>query len=413
MSTGSPLDRALDVILRFGAMMVRTGDAGFRVVAALKALAGRFGLDDLAVDLAVTSITATATRGGERLTVVREIGPLGINADQLASLERLAHESAEPATPSSITAALDTLEHAAPLHSWLTVSLAVGAASGSFSYLNGGDLPGTISAVVGGAAGQALRLALSRRHLNQYVMTAICAFVAAGVYYLLSSVLADAGDASRHGIGILSSVLFLIPGFPLVAALLDLLQRQTRAAVVRLAYGGTLIVAAAFGLGIVVTIAGYSLPQPAAMPANPALVLLLRGIASFLGGVGFALLYNSPWRVAWVVGLLTLVGNVLRLSLHDAGISLASATFVGAFTAGVLASLAKIPLRQPRMVLSVPSIIIMVPGSFAFQATVLFSQGNVERGLQAAVVVAFVVGAMALGLATARFVSERRWLIET
>lgn len=413
MSPDPALGRTLDVILRFGAMMVRTGDAGFRVVTALKVLARRLGLDDLAVDLAVTSVTVTASRGDERLTIVREVGPLGINADQLTELERLAHEDTATATPSAIAAALDTLERTAPLHSWLTVSLAVGAASGSFSYLNGGDVPGTIAAVVGGACGQALRMALSRRHLNQYVMTSLCAFAAASIYYLLSSLLADAGETNRHGIGILSAVLFLIPGFPLVAALLDLLQRQTRAAVVRLAYGATLIVAAAFGLGIVVSFAGYSLPQPVALPSDPALMLGLRGIASFLGGVGFALLYNSPWRVALAVGLITLVGNGLRLSLYDAGVTLATATFIGAFISGLMATLGKSMMHLPRIVLSVPSIIIMVPGSYAFQATVLFSQGNVERGLQSAVVVGFVVGAMALGLAAARFISERRWLIES
>lgn len=400
------------MILRFGTMMVRAGDAGFRVIAALKALASKFDLDDLAIALTVTSITATARRREERVTLVREIGPLGINAAQLAALEQLAYATTAT-TPSTMAAALDDLEKVKSLHSMATVSVGVGLASASFSYLNGGDLPGTLAAIAGGAIGQALRMALLRHRLNQYAVTAVCAFAAAGIYYLLSSLLTDAGAASHRGIGILSSVLFLVPGFPLVAGLLDLLQRQTLAALVRLAYGGTLLAAAAFGLGIVVTLAGYSVPADAAPPADPVLVLSLRGLASFIGGVGFALLYNSPWRVALMVGLITLVSNVLRLSLHDAGLLLASATLIGAFVAGLLASLSAPLANQPRMVLSVPSIIIMVPGSYAFRATVLFGQGDVQAGLQAAVVVAFVVGAMALGLAAARFVSERRWLIET
>ena len=70
-------------------------------------------------------------------------------------------------------------------------------------------------------------------------------------------------------------------------------------------------------------------------------------------------------------------------------------------------------LREPRIALTVPGIIIMVPGSFAFHAVVLFSQGDVLGGLQAAAVAGFVVGAMALGLAAARFASERRWLRES
>ena len=65
-----------------------------------------------------------------------------------------------------------------------------------------------------------------------------------------------------------------------------------------------------------------------------------------------------------------------------------------------------------RIVLTVPGIIIMVPGSYVFQSVVLFSQGNALGGLQAAVQAGFVVGGMALGLATARFISERQWRYE-
>jgi hypothetical protein len=43
---------------------------------------------------------------------------------------------------------------------------------------------------------------------------------------------------------------------------------------------------------------------------------------------------------------------------------------------------------------------------------VLFNRGDALGGLQAAVQAGFVVGGMALGLATARFISERRWRYE-
>jgi hypothetical protein len=43
---------------------------------------------------------------------------------------------------------------------------------------------------------------------------------------------------------------------------------------------------------------------------------------------------------------------------------------------------------------------------------VLFDQGDMLAALQAAVLGGLVVGAMALGLAAARFVSERKWMVE-
>jgi uncharacterized membrane protein YjjB (DUF3815 family) len=67
----------------------------------------------------------------------------------------------------------------------------------------------------------------------------------------------------HHAAGFISSVLFLVPGFPLVAALLDLMQHQTLAGISRLAYGGLVLAAAAFGLSLVAAAAGLSAQAPA------------------------------------------------------------------------------------------------------------------------------------------------------
>jgi uncharacterized membrane protein YjjB (DUF3815 family) len=143
------------------------------------------------------------------------------------------------------------------------------------------------------------------------------------------------------------------------------------------------------------------------------LTLLLRAIASFAGGCGFAILYNSSPRTVLAVGALALVGNELRLALHDAGMTLAPATFLGALAVGLMASLARPRLHEPRIALTVPRIIIMVPGTYAFQTVVLFDQGDMLAAMQAAVLGGFVVGAMALGLAAARFATERGWMVES
>jgi uncharacterized membrane protein YjjB (DUF3815 family) len=50
----------------------------------------------------------------------------------------------------------------------------------------------------------------------------------------------------------------------------------------------------------------------------------------------------------------------------------------------------------------------MVPGLYAFEMIVLFNQGHMLDALQAAASCGFVVGAMAMGLAAARMLGERR-----
>jgi uncharacterized membrane protein YjjP (DUF1212 family) len=410
----SSLADALESVLRFGALMLRAGDAAFRVREAMGLLASSLGVEQFALHITVRGMTATARRDSECVTLASEVGSLGIDAWRLGELERLAHDSRPGLTPEALTARLDAIEAAGGLRSMLIVSVAVGLASGSFGYLNGGGLVAMLAAAVAGACGQALRMLLFRRRLNQYAVTALCGFAAAGLYYLVARGLVQAGLPSDEGVGIVAAVLFLVPGFPLVAALLDLLQHQTLAGIVRLVYGTVLLLAAAFGLGIVAGLAGYAsgttTPPP---PDSHAVLLLGRAIASMLGGFGFAILYNSSLRTVLAVGGLALAGNELRLALHDNGFQLASATFLGALAVGLLASLVRSRLREPRIALTVPGIIIMVPGAYAFQAVVLFSRGDVIAGLQPAFLAAFVVGAMALGLATARFVSERKWILDS
>jgi uncharacterized membrane protein YjjB (DUF3815 family) len=106
------------------------------------------------------------------------------------------------------------------------------------------------------------------------------------------------------------------------------------------------------------------------------------------------------------------LGNELRLALHDFGMALPPATFLGALLVGLLASAAQGVVGEPRITLTVPSIIIMTPGLYAFQTIVLLNQGEILPAMQAAASCFFIVGAMALGLVAARFVTERKWLIE-
>jgi uncharacterized membrane protein YjjP (DUF1212 family) len=414
-ATGSDtLADALHSLLRFGTSMLRAGDTAFRVREWMGVLARAMGFDTLSVRVALGSIEATARRGDEHATLVNEVGPPGINAWRLGALEHLARTSVPGITARELAAHLTAIEAEPVLYSVAQTAAAVAVASGAFSYLNGGNALEVIAALVGGGAGQWLRSLLLARRLNQYAVTAVCAVVASGIYCLITAVAPVAGlRVPDHGAGFISSVLFLVPGFPLVAALLDLLQHQTIAGVTRLAYGTMLLLAAAFGLCIVAAAAGLTAATPPPPQVGELVTLLLRTVASFAGGCGFAILYNSSPRTVLAVGVLALIGNELRLALHDVGMTLAPATFVGALAVGLMASLARRHLPEPRIALTVPGIIIMVPGTYAFQTIVLFDQGDMLAAIQAAVLNGFVVGAMALGLAAARFITDRRWIIES
>jgi uncharacterized membrane protein YjjB (DUF3815 family) len=212
---------------------------------------------------------------------------------------------------------------------------------------------------------------------------------------------------SHYPAGFIASVLFLVPGFPLIAALFDLLQYQTVAAVSRLAYGVMILLAVALGLSIVIAVAGVDLSrQPPPELVYP-LKLLLRAVASFVAGCAFAMLFNSSPRTVLAVGLLAVGANGLRLVLNDMGMMPAPAAFVAALAIGLVALHVDERFNVPRMAMTVAPIVIMIPGLYAFEMIVLFNRGQMLEALQASASCGFVVGALAMGLATARFFSRR------
>ena len=74
--------------------------------------------------------------------------------------------------------------------------------------------------------------------------------------------------------------------------------------------------------------------------------------------------------IAAVMGALS---NTLRLELVDlTGMPTTAAAFIGALTAGLLASLIKNYNGYPRISLTVPSIVIMVPGLYLYRAFLQF-----------------------------------------
>jgi uncharacterized membrane protein YjjP (DUF1212 family) len=403
----TPAD-ALDVLLRFGVLMLQSGNTAVRSRQWIDALAPKLGFGAVSAMVSLDSITLSVREGGEWITAMRQLGPPGINVSRIAQLEDLARTVRPENAQADIAAGLAEIETAIPQYSFVQIAAAVGLASGSFAFLNGAAAPETVAAAIGGACGQSARLWLSRRHFNHYGTAALAAVTASGAYVLAAAAGSHYGfQFARYPAGFIASVLFLVPGFPLIAALFDLLQYQTLAAVSRFAYGLMLLLAVAFGLSIVVGIAGVDVSRQPPVELTYALKLLFRAIASFAAAYAFAMVFNSPSRLALAAGLVALGANELRLILIDTGMMLAPAAFFATLLIGLIALIAARRFNVPPMAVTVAPTVIMIPGLYAFEMIVLFNHGQVLEALQAFASCFFVVGALAMGLAVARFLRPR------
>jgi uncharacterized membrane protein YjjP (DUF1212 family) len=407
-ATAALTHEAVGVLLQFGSLMVRSGNTATRARAWTELIANKIGFDAMSVNVSLDCITVSGFYSGEPVTAMRNIAPPGINAYRIAELERLAKSIASGTSPREIAEKLTGIETAPPLYSSIPIAIAISAASGGFAFLSGAAVPEITAAAIGGGGGQWLRLWLSRRQFNHFGGATVCAVAASGVYVLAAALASSLGFGfSHYAAGFIASVLFLVPGVPLIAGLLDLLQYQTLAAVGRIAYGTMILLAVALGLSIVIAVAGVDVARQPPFELSYPAKILLRAVASFVAGAAFAMLFNSPGRAVVATGLLGLLANDLRLFLNDMGMMLAPATFLAALTIGIVALLLEQRFDISLMATTVSPIIIMMPGLNAFETIVLFNQGEMVSALQAAASCGFIIGALAMGLASSRFFRQR------
>ncbi len=97
------------------------------------------------------------------------------------------------------------------------------------------------------------------------------------------------------------------------------------------------------------------------------LMLLEKGIWFGFAALGFAVLFNVPQRTLLIIWLLGAVGGLTKLLLMQTNVPIVVATFAGASLIGILSVSAAHNKHAPPLVFSIPSVIPMIPGAFAYR----------------------------------------------
>lgn len=97
-------------------------------------------------------------------------------------------------------------------------------------------------------------------------------------------------------------------------------------------------------------------------------ILLLKAIAGGIAAVGFAILFNTNKVVLFSIFLMGSTGVLLKLGLNIAlGANIIITTFIGASANGFIGYIFGIRWKKPPLIISIPSVIPMVPGIFLYR----------------------------------------------
>ena len=409
--TEASLTEKASIIGRVGIMLLSCGTGAWRVRSSMNTLAEVMGITCTA-DIGLMSIEHTCFDGEDGYTQALCLTNTGVNTSKLNRLEKFIRnfeKEGKHISGEQLHQLLDEIEKIHGLYSPVALGMAAALACGGFTFLLGGGPIEMLCAFIGAGVGNYVRCKLTKHHFTLFLCivssVSLACFTYAG-FLKLAEILW--GISVQHEAGYICAMLFIIPGFPFITSGIDLAKLDMRSGMERFAYAILVILVATMAAWIMALILHL---QPVDFPKiclTSEEQVIFRLLASFCGVFGFSIMFNSPPGLAAVAAGIGAVANTLRLEFVDlTGMPPAVAAFIGALTAGILASLIKNRAGYPRISVTVPSIVIMVPGLYLYRG--FYNLGMMSLSVSASWFASamLIVMALPLGLIFARILTDR------
>ncbi|MBM7705933.1 threonine/serine exporter family protein [Chryseomicrobium aureum] len=133
---------------------------------------------------------------------------------------------------------------------------------------------------------------------------------------------------------------------------------------------------------------------------------LVEAVLSFLAAVAFGVLFNAPRRMLIHCGVVGTVGwlvfSISRSQTDDQVV----ATFLGAFTIALLSHIFARRRKMPMILFSVTGIIVLVPGSSAYNAMRHVVEQDYLTAIELGTRALLISGAIAMGLVFAEIIMQ-------
>ena len=409
--TEASLTEKASIIGRVGIMLLSCGTGAWRVRSSMNALAETMGITCTA-DIGLMSIEYTCFDGENGFTQSLCLTNTGVNTSKLNRLEHFIREfeiEGKDMSGEKLHSLLDDIERIHGLYSPVTLGFAAALACCGFTFLLGGGPIEMFCAFAGAGIGNFLRCKLTKHHFTLFLCIVSSVSMACLVYAGFLKIGEILFSISiQHEAGYICAMLFIIPGFPFITSGIDLAKLDLRSGLERLTYSIIIVLGATMFAWIMALLLKLQPQDFVALHLGSMMHLVLRLIASFCGVFGFSIMFNSSVYIAATAACIGAVANTLRLELVDyAGMPSAAAAFIGALTAGLLASIIKRDHGYPRISLTVPSIVIMVPGLYLYRAIYNFGIMSLTEAVLWFAAAIMIIVSLPLGLIFARILTDR------
>lgn len=410
------LRRKLDLLLRTGKLLVESAADTNRIVRNMNRAAAYLGLPEekLHIDVTYTMLAVNLSDGSHSYSKFQKCEKHGINMTAISEISKLSWRAIEQ--DYSLDKYEEELERIANKKRnyapWL-VAIGAGFACGGFCKLFGCDWISFFFASVCAYIGFRIRARCIEFGINLYMSIAIAACAATCLAYLTSFT----GLSSTPYHPLLACALFIVPGVPLINFVDDMIDNYIQVGIVRAVNTMLMVGAMASGIAIAMhllvmedVVIDKKFSELSMTPHDP---YYIYAIAAAISAMGFSMIFNIQRRLLWVVALGGVIAVCIRNFVNfELGLGPVMGSFVGSVTVSLIAVKAVHWFHVPNHVLTIPSVIPMIPGVLMYRALFALINmhgvvGEVTIAVYNGINASLIILCIALGVAVPNIFARR------
>lgn len=413
------LRRKLDLLLRTGKLLMESAADTNRIERNMKRVAAFMGIPEekLHIDIRWTMIMVNVSDERNSFSKFQKCEKHGINMTTISQVSKLSWRAIEQDySLDKYEEELEKIVHQPRNYTPYIVAIGAGFACGGFCKLFGCDWMAFLFASICAFVGFRVRARCVEAGLNVYMSIAAAAFVSTCLAY--ASSFSGLSDTPYHPL--LACALFIVPGVPLINFVDDMLDNHLLVGITRASNTVMMVAAMTFGIAFAMRVLvmndveiDHKFSELSMVPHDP---YYIYAIAAAISAMGFSMIFNIQRRLLWVVAVGGIIAvctrNFVNLGASTDNIGLDMGLVIGSFSGSVLVSLIAVKavhwFHVPNHVLTIPSVIPMIPGVLMYRMLFGIININVQsidqvtplmKAIESGVNSGLVIMVIALGVA--------------
>ncbi len=239
------------MIAQAGQMLLAHGAESTLVGDIMRRMGAACGMSEVEVSLSASSLVLTTVYDGHCITTARRCPDRGINMRVVTQVQRICIMMEKGILDYSL--AQKKLNQISPerYNRWLVVVM-IGLSCAAFARLAGGNWTVFTMTFIASAAGMIVRQEIGHRQFNPLVNFTVTSFVTSIIS--AQAIIYQLGN--KPTIVMASSVLMLVPGFPLINAVADMLKGYINMGIARFVMASLLTLATSLGIVAAMSVTG-------------------------------------------------------------------------------------------------------------------------------------------------------------